>query len=148
MPGMSQNVPPAPAGAASTAVYIAPARQQLIGVRTGLVERQRVEGTLRTVGILAYDETHVAQIHTKVSGWIDRVFVDFVGKPVRRGQPLFSVYSPDLVTAQDDYLVALRARQQLLESSPDSRGASDALIAAARQRLQRWDVSDAEIASL
>jgi RND family efflux transporter MFP subunit len=133
---------------ASSAVYVSPARQQLIGVRTGLVERQRVEGTVRTVGVLAYDETRVAQIHTKVAGWIDRVFIDFVGKPVQRGQALFSVYSPDLVTAQADYLVARGARDRLLEASPDSRGAADALVAAARQRLQRWDISDAEIAAL
>jgi RND family efflux transporter MFP subunit len=141
MPGM-------PAGASSNAVYVSPARQQLIGVRTGVVEREHVEGTVRTVGVLAYDETRVAQVHTKVTGWIDRVFVDFVGKPVRRGQPLFSVYSPDLVTAQADYLVALRARDRLLQASPDSRAASDALVSAARQRLQRWDVTDAEIAAL
>jgi RND family efflux transporter MFP subunit len=141
-----QLVPPRPA--ASGAVYVSPERQQLIGVRTGVVERQRVEGTVRTVGVLAYDETRVAQIHTKTSGWIDRVFVDYVGKPVRRGQALFSVYSPDLVTAEADYLIALRASRQLGGFSSDSRSAGDALLTAARQRLQRWDVSDAEIAAL
>jgi RND family efflux transporter MFP subunit len=67
---------------------------------------------------------------------------------VQRGQRLFSVYSPDLVTAQTDYLVALRARDRLLATSPASRDAADALLSAARQRRQRWDVSDAEIASL
>jgi RND family efflux transporter MFP subunit len=147
MPGM-EPMPPMPAGASSSAVYVSPARQQLIGVRTGVVERQHVEGTIRTVGVLAYDEARVTHVHTKVAGWVDQVFVDFVGKQVRRGQPLFSVYSPDLVTAQADYLVALQARQKLLETSPDSRAAADSLLAAARQRLQRWDVSDAEIAAL
>jgi RND family efflux transporter MFP subunit len=140
------SVPPPPA--ASGAVYVSPERQQLIGVRTGVVERQRVDGTVRTVGVLAYDETRVAQIHTKTSGWVDRVFVDYVGKPVHRGQALFSVYSPDLVTAEADYLVALRASRQLGGVSGDSHAAADALLAAARQRLQRWDVSDAEIAAL
>ena len=148
MPGMEANQPSAPAGASSSAVYVSPARQQLIGVRTGIVERQRVDGTVRTVGVLGYDETRVTHVHTKVAGWVDRVFVDFVGKKVRRGQPLFSVYSPDLVAAQADYLVAMRARQRLLDASPDSRAAADALLTAARQRLQRWDVSDAEIAAL
>jgi RND family efflux transporter MFP subunit len=148
MPGMGAAPPATPAGAASNAVYIPPARQQLIGVRTGRVQRERVEGTVRTVGVLAYDETHVAQIHTKVAGWIDRVFVDFVGKPVRRGQPLFSVYSPDLVTAQADYLIALRARPRLLEASPESRTSADALLVAARQRLERWDIGEAEVAAL
>jgi RND family efflux transporter MFP subunit len=148
MPGMEATPPPTPAGASSSAVYISPARQQLIGVRTGVAERQHLDSVVRTVGVLAYDETRVTHVHTKVAGWIDRVFVDFVGKRVQRGQPLFSVYSPDLVTAQTDYLVALRARDQLLATSPESRDAADALLTAARQRLQRWDVSDAEIAAL
>ena len=147
MAGMEAQ-PPLPVGASPSAVYVSPARQQLIGVRTGLVERQHVEGAVRTIGVLAYDETRVAQVHTKVAGWVDQVFVDFVGKRIRRGQPLFSVYSPDLVTAQADYLVALRARDRLLAASPESREAADALLTAARQRLQRWDVSDAEIAAL
>jgi RND family efflux transporter MFP subunit len=148
MPGMDPSQPAPPATASSGAVYVSPARQQLIGVRTGVVEHQRVEGTVRTVGVLAYDETRVAHVHTKVAGWIDRVFIDFVGRRVQRGQPLFTVYSPELVTAQADYLVALRARDRLLAASPESREAADALLTAARQRLQRWDVSDAEIAAL
>jgi Cu(I)/Ag(I) efflux system membrane fusion protein/cobalt-zinc-cadmium efflux system membrane fusion protein len=148
MPGMEANPSALPTEASSSAVYVSPARQQLIGVRTGVVERQHLDAVVRTVGVLAYDETRVTHVHTKVAGWIDRVFVDFVGKRVQRGQPLFSVYSPDLVTAQTDYVVALRARDQLLATSPESRDAADALLAAARQRLQRWDVSDAEIAAL
>jgi RND family efflux transporter MFP subunit len=148
MPGMDPSQPAPPAAASSAAVYVSSARQQLIGVRTGIVEHQHVEGTVRTVGVLAYDETRVAHVHTKVAGWIDRVFIDFVGRRVQRGQPLFTVYSPDLVTAQTDYLVALRARDRLLAASPESREAADALLTAARQRLQRWDVSDAEIAAL
>jgi RND family efflux transporter MFP subunit len=148
MPGMAESPPPTTEGASSSAVYISPAHQQLIGVRTGLVERQRAAGTVRTVGVLAYDETRVAQIHTKVAGWVDRLFVDYVGKPVRRGQPLFSVYSPDLVTAQADYLVALRAHKQLGGGSGDAAFASDALLTAAHDRLGRWDVSDAQIAAL
>lgn len=148
MPAMGASTPPSPAGASSAAVYIAPARQQLIGVRTGVVERQRVSGTVRTVGVLAYDETRVAQIHTKVAGWVDRLFVDYVGKPVRRGQSLFAVYSPDLVTAQADYLIALRAHKQLGGASGDASSASDALLGAAHDRLRRWDATDAEIAAL
>lgn len=149
MPGMAAGSPgAAPAGASSSAVFIAPARQQLIGVRTALVERQRVSGAVRTVGVLSYDETRVAQIHTKVTGWVDRLFVDYVGKPIRRGQALFSVYSPDLVTAQADYLVALRARRDLGGGSADAASASDALLGAAHDRLRRWDVTDADISRL
>jgi RND family efflux transporter MFP subunit len=148
MTGMGAGPPPPPAGATSSAVYIPPARQQLIGVRTGLVERQQVSGSVRAVGVLAYDQTRIAEIHTKVSGWVEHLFVDYVGKPVRRGQPLFSVYSPDLVTAEADYSIALRARKQLGAGSGEAALASDALLAAARERLRRWDVSDTEIAAL
>ena len=149
MAGMPDAVPAPPPNAGSNAVYISPGRQQLVGVRSGLVARQRVEGTVRTVGTLAYDETRTAQIHTRVSGWIEQLFVDYVGKPVRRGQPLFALYSPDLSTAQADYLVALRARQQLGDSAgTDAKATTDALLAASRERMKRWDVSDAQIAEL
>jgi RND family efflux transporter MFP subunit len=151
MPGMSagEMAPAPPSGASSAAVYIPPARQQLIGVRTGVVERHRAGGATRTVGVLAYDETRVTHIHVKVAGWAEQLFVNYTGKPVRRGQPLFAVYSPDLVTAQTDYLIALRARRQLGDTAlPDAKSASDALVAAARERLRRWDVTDPEIAAL
>lgn len=149
MAGMDSDAPAAPAGAGSSAVYISPGRQQLVGVRTAVVDHQRVEGTVRTVGVLGYDETHTAQIHTRVSGWVEQLFVDYVGKPVRRGQPLFALYSPELVTAQADYLVALRASQRLGDTgNPELKAGSDALLAASRERMKRWDVSDAQIAEL
>ena len=148
MPGMSHDSA-APPGAASQAVYISPARQQLVGVRSAPVTRQTVEGTIRTVGTLAYDETRSAQIHTRVSGWVEQLYVDYVGKPVKRGQALFAVYSPDLATAQGDYLVALRARQKLADNtSTDLRAGADALLQASRDRLRRWNVTDAQIAEL
>ena len=146
---MTSEVPAPPPSAGSSAVYISPGRQQLVGVRSAQVARQRVEGTIRTVGTLAYDETRTAAIHTRVSGWIETLYVDYVGKPVRRGQPLFALYSPDLETAQADYLVALRSRQQLGEAAGnDLRAAGDALLAASRKRMKLWDVSDAQIAEL
>ena len=148
MPGMAHGSA-APPGAGSQAVYISPARQQLVGVRSAPVTRQTVEGTIRTVGTLAYDETRSAQIHTRVSGWVEQLYVDYVGKPVRRGQPLFALYSPDLATAQGDYLVALRARQKLADNgSGDLRVGADALLQASRDRLRRWSVTDAQIAEL
>lgn len=149
MPSMSHDGPPAPPGAGSQAVYISPARQQLVGVRSAPIARQQIEGTIRTVGMLAYDETRSAQIHTRVSGWVEQLYVDYVGKPVRRGQPLFAVYSPDLATAQADYLVALHARQKLNENAnPDIRAGADALLQASRDRMRRWNVTDAQIDEL
>ena len=131
------------------AVYISPARQQLIGVRTAAVESRTLDATIRTVGTLAYDETRVTEVHPKVSGWVERVFVDFVGKPVRRGQPLLTIYSPDLVATQNEYLLALKAQRQLGDSIfPETRSGAESLVSATRDRLRLWDITDAQIAEL
>ena len=131
------------------AVFISPARQQLIGVRTAAVAPRALEATIRTVGVLAYDETRVAEIHTKIAGWLESVSVDFVGKRVRRGQPLFTVYSPDLVATQKEYLLALKAQEQLGASRfAETREGAGSLLAATRERLRLWDITDAQIAEL
>jgi RND family efflux transporter MFP subunit len=131
------------------AVFVSPARQQLIGVRTAEVTQQALETTIRTVGVLAYDETRVVEIHPKISGWVESVSVDFVGKAVRRGQPLFSVYSPDLVATQKEYLLALKAQAQLGASRfAETRAGAGSLLAATRERLRLWDITDAQIAEL
>jgi RND family efflux transporter MFP subunit len=135
--------------AGSKRVYISPARQQLIGVRTAEVIHQALDTTIRTVGVIAYDETRVAEIHTKIAGWADRVTVDFVGKQVRRGQPLFTIYSPDLVATQREYLLALKADRQLSGSAiEETREGARSLLAATRERLRLWDVTDAQVAEL
>jgi membrane fusion protein, copper/silver efflux system len=131
------------------AVFISPARQQLIGVRTGEVSERALETTIRTVGVLGYDETRIAEIHTKIAGWLESVAVDFVGKDVRRGQPLFSVYSPDLVATQKEYLLALKAQEQLGTSRfAETRDGASSLLSATRERLRLWDITDAQIAEL
>ena len=141
--------PPKPEDAGDKAVYLTAQRQQLIGVRTAPVEHRDLETTIRTVGVLAYDETRVAEIHTKISGWVDRTWVDFVGKPVRKGQPLLSVYSPELVSTQKEYLLALKAQGQLGESRfAETREGATGLVTAARERLRLWDITDAQIAEL
>lgn len=136
---------PAPDGAAASGdkvqglatVTIDPARQQLIGLHTVPVETGEIGATWRTVGRVAVDETRVRHVNVKVSGFVERVFVDFVGKSVARGQPLFTIYSPDLVAAQEEYLLALRTRRTLGGSLSVS---GDDLVAAARRKLQLWDV--------
>lgn len=141
--------PPATEPPSDRAVYISPARQQLIGVRTSEVSRRALDTTIRTVGVLAYDETRVAEIHTKIAGWVESVSVDFVGKSVRRGQPLFTVYSPDLVATQKEYLLALKAQAQLGASRvQETREGAASLLSAARERLRLWDITDAQIAEL
>lgn len=137
--------PPTPTETGS--VYVSPERQQTIGVRTAAVTRRVLQTTIRSVGVLAFDETRVAQIHTKIEGWVDRTFVDYVGRRVARGEPLFSVYSPQLVATQNEYLLALRA-----EAIPGSRlkvlGGGRSLADLARDRLRLWDISDAQIEAL
>lgn len=133
----------------ATGVYISPARQQLIGVRTAEVVHQALDTTIRTVGVIEYDETRVAEIHTKIAGWADRVTVDFVGKQVRKGQPLFTIYSPDLVATQREYLLALKADRQLSGSTiPETRDGARSLLEATRERLRLWDVTDAQVEEL
>ncbi|HSF14454.1 MAG TPA: efflux RND transporter periplasmic adaptor subunit [Vicinamibacteria bacterium] len=135
--------------ASGRAVYVSPARQQLIGVRTAAIERRPLESSIRTVGTLAYDETRIAQVHPKIAGWVERVHVDYVGKLVRRDEPLLEIYSPELVSTQTEYLLALKARAEL-GASPvaATRSAAESLFAAARDRLRFWDVPEDEIETL
>jgi hypothetical protein len=88
----------------------------MIGVTYGEVAYSAVSKTLRTVARLAYDETKIVRIHTKTEGWIEDVYVDFTGKEVTKGQPLVSVYSPELLQTQQEFLLALKGRSELAES--------------------------------
>ncbi len=130
----------------SGSIFIPPQRQQMLGVRSVLAERARISREIRTVGKISYDETGITHIHTKFNGWVEDVFVNFVGETVRKGQPLFDIYSPELVSTQEEYLLALRSQQQLGKSSFDwiAEG-SGSLAESARARLQLWGISDQEI---
>ncbi|HET9037982.1 MAG TPA: efflux RND transporter periplasmic adaptor subunit [Myxococcaceae bacterium] len=127
-------------------VGIDPQRQQLIGLRTAPVVEGQVGGSWRTVGRVAVDETRVHHASLKFSGFIEQVFVDYVGKQVRAGEPLFRIYSPDVASAEEEYLLALRTREAL---GPGAKAAGgDDLVAAARERLKLWDIPEAEIRRL
>lgn len=130
-------------------VTISSERQQLIGVRTAIVERQSLSRLLRTTGQVVPDETRIAHVHVKVSGFIDRAFVDFVGQLVKKGQPLFTLYSPDLVATQEEYLIARRGDDALGASAfKEVSEGSHSLLRAARDRLRLWDISDEQIKKL
>ncbi len=130
-------------------VRISQAKQQLIGVQTSVVQREKLFRTIRAVGQLTADETKLAHVHLKVSGWIDQVFVDYVGQLVKKGQPLFTLYSPDLVSTQQEYLIARRGKQYLGNSSfPEASQGADSLLKSARERLRLWDISDDQIKKL
>lgn len=130
-------------------VMISPTKQQLIGVRTDTVKRESVNRTIRAVAQVQIDETKIARIHVKIPGWVDQIYVDFVGKLVRKGQPLFSFYSPDLVSTQQEYLIALRAQKDLGTSpfSEVSKG-SETLLQATRERLRLWDINEDQLKKL
>lgn len=137
------------AGMPQGAVMIPPQRQQLIGVRTAPVVREVGRRTIRTVGEVEYDERLVAHIHTKVSGWIEKLEIDFTGKLVEAGQPLLEIYSPELVSTQEEYLLALRARRTLGDSSfADVASTSRSLLEATRRRLELWDITPEQITRL
>ncbi|MCK6552300.1 efflux RND transporter periplasmic adaptor subunit, partial [Myxococcota bacterium] len=125
-------------------VTIDPARQQLIGLRTEEATHGPVGGRWRTNGRVAIDETRVRHVNLKVGGFVERVFVDFVGKTVSKGQPLFAMYSPELYAAQAEYLLALETKKRLAEGGALA-GNGDELLRSARKKLELWDVSKADI---
>jgi RND family efflux transporter MFP subunit len=136
---------PAATGAAQPTprgdVMIDPRRQQLIGVKTVAVVRQSVDQNVRATGAVRYDETKQADVNVKIEGWIRDLYVDYTGQPIQRGQPLFTLYSPDLLNTQNEYLLARKTRDQMQQSTiADARERADALVAAARQRLVAWDL--------
>ena len=126
-----------------------PRRQQLINVQTTSVKRRRLQKVIRTVANLEMDETQIKHVHPKFKGWIDQVFVDFTLQHVEKGDPLFSIYSPELVATQDEYLLAVKTAEDLGASSFDfvSNGARS-LLGATRRRLQLFDVTDEQIHQL
>jgi len=127
-------------------VQIAPDKQQLIGVKYGQVEASGGSRVIRAAGRVAVDETRIEHVHTKVEGWIDQVFVDFTGQAVKKGDPLLTIYSPELLASQREYLVAVKA-QNLMQNSalPAAFDQSKSMLEAARRRLELWDVTDEQI---
>jgi len=130
-------------------VTLTPEKIQLIGVRTEKVKWLGSEKEIRSVGLVKADETRISTVNTKIEGWVEKLFVDFEGKPVQRGQPMLSIYSPELVSTQQEYLLALRARERLSKSPfPEVTAGGERLLEATRQRLLLWDISPAEIAKV
>jgi RND family efflux transporter MFP subunit len=130
-------------------VTIDPRRQQLIGVRTVAATRSTLSATIRTIGAVRYDETRLADVNLKVEGFIRDLFVDYTGQAITKGQPLFTLYSPDVLTTENEYVMAIKTRDLVRESTlPDARERADQLIASARQRLSLWDVPSDEIRTL
>jgi Cu(I)/Ag(I) efflux system membrane fusion protein len=140
--GPASNLPPG-------VVQVTPEKQQLIGVQYGTAEYRDSAQNIRAAAKVALDETRIAKAQAKIEGWIDDVFVDFTGKYVRKGQPLLTIYSPEALATQQEYLLALKA-QSIMRDNPVhemiSSGAN--LLAAAKRRLELWDISDAQIETI
>jgi Cu(I)/Ag(I) efflux system membrane fusion protein len=130
-------------------VQISSEKQQLIGVKFGAVEMRPLEKVIRTVGRVDYDEKRIVTVSLKIGGWIEDLYVDFTGRFVRKGDPLLTIYSPELVSTQEEYLLALQAKKSLTKSSfPEVAGSGETLAESARRRLRLWDISDEEIQKL
>lgn len=123
-------------------IRIDPVMQQNMGLRTALVEKGPLHHTIRTYGHVTYDETRTAQISPKVNGWLEKLFVDFTGEHVEKGAPLFEIYSPRLLAAQEEFLTAFRNFQR----APNERNRE--FLASARRRLGFFDVAESEIEAI
>ena len=129
-------------------VEIDAARQQLIGLKTAEATEGPVGGAWRTIGRVAVDETRVRHINLKVPGFVERIYVDFVGKKVKKGDPLFSIYSPELLSAQEEYLLALKTRGALSATGAARNNDGQDLVAAAKRKLALWDIPASEVTKL
>lgn len=138
MPGMNMS--------GDGSVSLSAEDAQRFGVTFGTVEMRQLSNEVRTVGTVLVNETRLAKVTPKFSGYVEQLYVNFVGQPVRRGQALAAVFSPELVAAQQELLLASRLSRSIAGSSvPGVPGSSVDLVAAAKQRLRLWDVSEAQI---
>ena len=130
-------------------VQITPEKQQLIGVEYGTAEYETVKSSVRAVARVSLDETKIAKVHSKLEGWIDQLFVDFTGKQVHQGDPLLTIYSPEALATQQEYLLAIKA-QHMMHENPvhEMLGSTENLVAAAKKRMELWDIGEKQIAEI
>lgn len=127
-------------------VHLTEARRQLSGVTTVAAQIRSTHPTVRTVGIVTADETSMRTVNAKVGGFVEKLFVDFEGAPIRAGEPMLTIYSPQLYQTQQEYLAALAARRQLASSQfPEVARAGEQMVEAAERRLRLWDIPQSDI---
>jgi Cu(I)/Ag(I) efflux system membrane fusion protein/cobalt-zinc-cadmium efflux system membrane fusion protein len=135
--------------AAGPTIEIDPVQVQNTGVVSRPARRGELARTVRTVGILDFNADLITWVNTKFSGWIEKVHVNYVGQDVRRGEPLFEIYSPELVTTQEEYLRALEYKRSLEGSHRvEAREQAESLLRSTRDRLTYWDISEDQITAL
>ncbi len=134
---------------ARAAIRLDAEQQQAMGLTYGVVERRSLDKTIRTVGRFDYDERKLAAVTLKISGYIKDLFVDYTGKRVRKGEPLFTIYSPELVSGEQEYLLAVRNQKELGKSQvPSAAQSAASLLRASRERLLLWDLSERQVREL
>lgn len=132
-----------------TMAMVSPESQQFIGVKTSLVGQHALQTEIRAVGKVEYDEQRITHVNLRLTGWVEDLFVDYTGQVVRQGQPLFTLYSQELVAAQEEYLLAVQAKAGIQESPLlEIREQGTQLVDAARDRLRLWTITDGQIADL
>ena len=134
---------------AQASLLVSPFKQQMIGVQTAVVEKRRLSTTVRAVGRVTYNEQRITHVNLRISGWIENLYVDFTGQHVKKGQPLFTLYSPELVATQEEYVLALQAFDDVQESPlPQVHQQAEQVVDAARDRLRLWTFTDNQIEAL
>ncbi len=130
-------------------VFISPEKQQLIGVKTDRVRFVNFKKSVRAKGLIEYDERRLFNVTTKIEGYVDDLFINYTGQMVKKGDPLFTIYSPELVSAQQEYLLALKSKEISKDSGfPEIKKSLEGLIESARRKLKLWDITDAQIDNL
>src|SRR5882724_9821943 len=148
-PNGSESAAMAPQESALVPVQLSPERLQSIGVKTGQVESKVVEDEIRVTGNVAIDETRLSTVQVRYSGYIQKVFADATYQYLRKGQPLFTIYSPDVTATEREYLVAKQNQQRGAGSTvPGVTECAASLLEAATERLKQWGVPPREIARL
>lgn len=168
IPGHQHGAPPAATGSPEAAfaptapvpqpgkpaeapeVKIAPEKQQLIGVKTVEATLKPLERTIRTVGRIEYDERKIATVNTKFEGWIEKLYVDYTGREVKKGEPLAEIYSPELMATQLEFINLVNWRKAKAEGSLATMLEKDvqAMVEAGRQRLRLWDIAESQIRTI
>lgn len=138
----------APAATTAQPVMLTDAEARRIGVTYAVATLTPLEREIRTVGQVTFDETKVTSISPKIDGWIEDLYVNFEGQPIVAGTALFAIYSPMLVTAQEELLLARRLADEVREGSPGARADAASLLSSARRRLEYWDVPATDIARI
>lgn len=130
-------------------ISLSPDKRQMIGLTLSKIEKGELMNTVRATAVVMHDETRYARIAPRFGGWVRKLHVNFTGAPVEKGQPLFAVYSPELFSTENEYLIARRGLERLkADASEEQRYSATRLLESARRRLELWEIGDEEIRAL